>query len=236
MVFNRLTVIGQAEDKVYQNGRRKAMWNCICECGNECDICGSKLKNGTTKSCGCLQKERTSETLTKQPRKYDLNGNVIEKQCACCKQWKQISDFKKAKNKVDGHDCYCKECLSYSLSSRYSSYKYNAKNRGFEFNLTIDEFDEITKRPCFYCGEYDISYLGENYNGVDRIDNANGYTAENSVSCCEFCNRMKLDHTLNEWLWKINKINSRTNTILSYAAQQLGIRIANEDELMSMLG
>lgn len=219
MVFNRLTVIGQAEDKVYQNGRRKAMWHCKCECGNEKDICGSKLKNGGTQSCGCLQKERTQEVQTTQPRRYDSSGNVIEKQCVRCQQWKPISDFKKSKNKVDGHDCYCKECITHSLPSRYASYKYNAKDRGFDFDLTIDEFDLVTKQPCFYCGEYSINYLGENYNGVDRINNKDGYTVKNSVPCCDFCNRMKLSHTLEEWLNKINKIYSRIPVILSGSTQ-----------------
>lgn len=33
------------------------MWNCLCECGNELVVRGGALKNGNTKSCGCLQKE-----------------------------------------------------------------------------------------------------------------------------------------------------------------------------------
>lgn len=34
---------------------------CRCDCGTEKKINFSSLKNGLTKSCGCLQKERTSE-------------------------------------------------------------------------------------------------------------------------------------------------------------------------------
>lgn len=38
--------------------KKHAFWNCICDCGNECVVDGSKLRSGSTKSCGCLQKSR----------------------------------------------------------------------------------------------------------------------------------------------------------------------------------
>lgn len=37
-------------------------WRCICDCGNEKDILGTMLRNGTTKSCGCLQRKRAAES------------------------------------------------------------------------------------------------------------------------------------------------------------------------------
>ena len=55
--FGRLTVL-------YENGRtpkQEVLWHCKCDCGNECDVRGYNLKSGHTQSCGCLQKERTSE-------------------------------------------------------------------------------------------------------------------------------------------------------------------------------
>ena len=39
----------------------KIKWHCRCECGNEKDIDGGSLRSGTTKSCGCLQKEIVSK-------------------------------------------------------------------------------------------------------------------------------------------------------------------------------
>lgn len=53
--FGRLTVMHRA------NNRGKAtMWHCKCQCGNEVDIAAASLKNGTSQSCGCLQKEIVS--------------------------------------------------------------------------------------------------------------------------------------------------------------------------------
>ena len=39
-------------------------WNCQCECGNTCVVSGQNLRNGSTKSCGCLLS--TGEMLISQ--------------------------------------------------------------------------------------------------------------------------------------------------------------------------
>lgn len=49
----------------YLNQENKAVWNCICECGELFYTLGKSLRLGLTKSCGCLQKERASECATK---------------------------------------------------------------------------------------------------------------------------------------------------------------------------
>ena len=62
--FGRLTVIRKT------NLTGKSKWLCQCDCGNTKEILGYNLTSGThTKSCGCLQKEKTMN-----PNKYDLNG------------------------------------------------------------------------------------------------------------------------------------------------------------------
>lgn len=52
MKFNRLTVI----KKLYKEGN-EWVWQCICDCGTECEIKGVNLRRGRVKSCGCLKKE-----------------------------------------------------------------------------------------------------------------------------------------------------------------------------------
>ena len=41
---------------------KPAKWHCICDCGNEIDVYGTYLRNGNTKSCGCLQRKRATES------------------------------------------------------------------------------------------------------------------------------------------------------------------------------
>jgi hypothetical protein len=50
--FGRLLVISLAE-----SASRRSMWNCKCDCGNLKVACGSLLRAGKVKSCGCLSAE-----------------------------------------------------------------------------------------------------------------------------------------------------------------------------------
>jgi len=61
-VFGRLTVVQQVEDYVSPKGAHMPRWLCECSCENHNKtlVVGYRLKNGTTQSCGCLQKERAS--------------------------------------------------------------------------------------------------------------------------------------------------------------------------------
>ena len=55
---NRLTIIERAGS----NNQGKALWRCQCDCGKEIIVNGVEIRNGHTKSCGCYQKDRTSES------------------------------------------------------------------------------------------------------------------------------------------------------------------------------
>lgn len=57
--FNRLTVTN-----TYEVRAKRKYWLCDCVCGNKVFVQCSKLLNGHTKSCGCLQKDRCVETNT----------------------------------------------------------------------------------------------------------------------------------------------------------------------------
>ena len=51
--FGKLTVIKYTTER----NHNKVIWLCKCDCGNYCKVRGDRLKNGTTKSCGCLKEE-----------------------------------------------------------------------------------------------------------------------------------------------------------------------------------
>lgn len=48
--YGKLTVISFVDVK-----NKKAYWLCECDCGNIVEISGIALRNGNTKSCGCLK-------------------------------------------------------------------------------------------------------------------------------------------------------------------------------------
>jgi len=84
-----------------------------------------------------------------------------------------------------------------ALNSLYKSYKFKcAKDRNYDFELTMDEFKILTKNNCYYCGKIPSQVKKSKcsqyvYNGIDRVDNSLGYTTSNTVACCKDCNSKK---------------------------------------------
>lgn len=83
----------------------------------------------------------------------------------------------------------------------YKDYVRNAKTRNLVFEITKEEFKQITNKSCAYCGEE-----ANPINGIDRIDSSLGYIKTNIISCCTKCNTMKHDYKLTEFLEHITKI------------------------------
>lgn len=98
--------------------------------------------------------------------------------------------------------------LRYKKTSKsyYRTYKGGAVRRGHEFLLPFEQFVQHFKSNCHYCGKPEAM-------GIDRVDNSLGYTQENSVPCCHFCNRMKWTHKENFFLDHILKIAKHNNMV-----------------------
>lgn len=88
-----------------------------------------------------------------------------------------------------------------SFNEVYRRYKYHAKNKNLKFELSKEQFRNLTSKDCFYCNSKpntssNIHKKRHNgvyvYNGIDRKNNNKGYVKNNCVPCCEVCNRMKL--------------------------------------------
>lgn len=57
--YGRLTVV---EDAAPRKGRHDRCYLCQCDCGRTTSVPGYALRNGNTRSCGCLRIERVVET------------------------------------------------------------------------------------------------------------------------------------------------------------------------------
>jgi hypothetical protein len=84
---------------------------------------------------------------------------------------------------------------------RFQKYRINAIKRGIDFNLTLDEFSALWKKPCDYCGA-EIEFIG-----VDRIDPKGIYEPGNITPCCKFCNLSKRDMTAEEYKQHLERIH-----------------------------
>lgn len=129
--YNRLTVIS-----FHGDGR----WLCRCDCGNYKIINGSSLKNGNTKSCGCIH----SEQLAKRNSDNRKHGHTDDrlygiwhgiKQRCCDPNRKDYKNYGGRGIKV------CDEWLNDFSAFREwaiaSGYDYNAKF----MECTIDRID-----------------------------------------------------------------------------------------------
>lgn len=90
-VFGRLTVIKRVKNKVAPNGISYVTFLCKCSCGNYIEVRADNLRNGHTKSCGCLR----AETVKKIAR--ERITREVEKEVQ--KRIKQKLKKRKEKNK-----------------------------------------------------------------------------------------------------------------------------------------
>lgn len=59
--FGRLTAVEYAG-----SNEQGALWKCVCTCGTTTVKRGASLRNGGTRSCGCLRRESAVATLRKK--------------------------------------------------------------------------------------------------------------------------------------------------------------------------
>jgi hypothetical protein len=180
-IFKRLTITSFTGYKMDKYGKRRAHFLCKCSCGQEIEVPFTQLKSNAIQSCGCLDKE------TRQNRAIQ---NSIKN---------TLPDNESCQNELFG------------------SYNKSASIRKFSFNLTKEEFISLVEKDCFYCGQHPSSIQKNSrknpikyyYNGIDRVDNNLGYTIDNSVPCCIFCNTAKHHHSQEEFFKRVEKIYNK---------------------------
>jgi len=184
MRYGRLLVIKHAG----KDRRNKHLWLCQCDCGNRKVVVADNLSSGKSKSCGCLKKEFLA-------RKGNQYGLYEDREVAL-------------------------------LKVQYSHLKRRNKKMGFKDVIDFETFAILSKSSCKYCGlEYSKEIedrLNESKkskrlsdhilkcNGIDRIDSKKGYTKENSVPCCKYCNCAKntmSKEAFYEWIRRIYEYN-----------------------------
>lgn len=87
--------------------------------------------------------------------------------------------------------------------------KRAARERGYAWSLTDEQAFALYSQPCHYCGCVSSNHSmhpthngSYRYNGIDRVDNDQGYTPENCVPCCKHCNIAKRSMTVLEFrMW-----------------------------------
>lgn len=72
-----------------------------------------------------------------------------------------------------------------ALRRGWEKVRANAKRVGREVTITFEQYVSVRRDArCFYCADP----LRPGSAGLDRVDNARGYHADNVVACCPMCN------------------------------------------------
>jgi len=160
---------------------KKIAWLCQCDCGNTKIVKAEYLKNGDTKSCGCLNNQKRAERFAKmidKNRKYDpQEGSARDL-------------FRRRYS--DGNLLF---------EDFYRLIKQNCHYCGTKPKTTHNT----------YYGDSYSQFSQENgiifYNGLDRVDNSKpNHDLENVVVCCSMCNLSKRERTVEEFMKWIKKV------------------------------
>ena len=176
-------------------------WICRCDCGNEKQVYAGEFNLGRHTSCGCKGVEpieigaEYNKWMVLEKRS-DLGITKYLCRCRCgSESLVSATDLRHDRSRM------CRMCgnakrLDYGVAARNTlikTYRKNARSRGHECSLSIEEFERLFASNCHYClvppyALFNGKYL---YNGIDRMNNDIGYVAGNVVPCCGICNRAK---------------------------------------------
>ncbi len=67
--YGKLVVLGLFKIETLKSGKKRSLWLCKCDCGNECKIRAANLTCRLTKSCGCLALENMNKFVQAHVKK-----------------------------------------------------------------------------------------------------------------------------------------------------------------------
>lgn len=130
--FGRLTVLG---DVGKRDSRKHVLWHCLCDCGRITFVRGEHLKNGRTKSCGCLCAERSHGHNFKDLSGYENDNFKVLKKV-------------ESKNQRAMWLCECKHCgntieLHSNNINKYHSCGCSRTGASKEYMESIRDVDSL---------------------------------------------------------------------------------------------
>lgn len=227
--FGQFTVTRKTGEYTVEHGYPGYQkWECECDCGSHFISNSRSIIKGNT-SCGTNHIKYPILTGLSFGKLVVVKPFIGQKHIGRSKWWHCSCScggiaIVRTTDLINHKMTSCSACAKIRYSDRsipakkalYLQYKKSANKRGLIFELTIDIFEKLTSSDCIYCGsppnqiyETNIEKKGINrgiykYNGIDRVNNKIGYTEENCVPCCKFCNSAKHDIELPEFIeWSL---------------------------------
>ncbi len=148
--FSRVLVLSRAPNK---NGRVR--YSCICDCGTKFETLGQHLVGGSTKSCGCLNRELASDRMKVMNHvSYDTNTRLY-------RTWKNMKNrvrqfHRNSKRYFERGISVCDEWQSFEPFMKW------ALNNGYSDGLTLDRIDNNKGYSPENCRFVDMTIQGNN--------------------------------------------------------------------------
>jgi hypothetical protein len=208
--YGRLTVeqLTLKPEHIKSPGR---YWLCRCDCGKTTILPTGILNSGSTSSCGCLAEDIMYPDIS--GKKFglltvvkDISKRKPRSLWLCrCDCGREINARGFYLNRGSVKSCGCIGHSSRALgggqglkNKAVRQYQNNAKDGGLEWALSNEQSIALMENHCHYCGSAPSRTIRKPHcagefkcNGIDRKDNTKGYTVENTVPCCTFCNFKK---------------------------------------------
>lgn len=171
-IFGRLKTLKKTKVGKY------TAWVCECSCGNIKTVLSQNLNNGTSKSCGCYNREAASK------RMYNMNFKHGKMPRRLYEAWRNMRSRCTVKDKTG---CYfargIKVCEAWQ--NDFTVFREWALENGYKENLTLDRID------------VNGNYTPENCRWITHIDQCNNRRTNRRVM---FNNE---EHTMSEWSRKL---------------------------------
>lgn len=154
-----------------------------CDCGVQIAQFINAVRQGDVSSCGCLAAE------ARKRMGADLSLKLKRAETLRSPEYREKRRTNHERTAAYGEA---------SFKEAFGRHVYSAKKRNLAQELTHEMFRHITQQDCYMCGSSPgRSVLGDGAfgayvcNGIDRLDNAVGYSVKNCRACCWLCNRLK---------------------------------------------
>lgn len=201
--FGRLLVLKR--DGYFKNGKIECIgWLCKCDCGNIKRLRGSVLKNGSTRSCGCLHLE-----ITKTNRFKPKEGV-----CEICGERfiYRASSVDGKRKKTCSRDCHNKRRAKYQANLVNKDFKHfltklarsvrtRAARENIRYDLSTDFILNLFAEQNGKCKMTGVPFelnqrrgrtnISPRLPSIDKIEPAKGYIKSNVQLVCFMYNQAK---------------------------------------------
>ena len=209
--FGRLTV------KEMIRTKRGLSYLCQCDCGKKTTVSGYGLRSGHTKSCGCLQKELSSEKFKNNTW---CRGFDDPKLASAKRVWKStyidgcsFETFLKLSNQL----CFYCNCEPKNIYNAYMTKVGKFKNTSVNKEWAQNAYFK--------------------YQGLDRWDSNKNHSENNIVPSCFQCNAAKHNYTADEFVSWLSRLanNFVEKEILKLNGEKLENNIKDNSDILLKL-